>query len=171
MIRKPSPAGFSLIELLIYFSILTILLLAAGGALFNVIEGKVRADNQQEITSNARLALEVMTEAIRQATEINSPDSGGESSILSLQSIALNDVVTFDVVAGVLRIKEGTTTAVPITSGGLEVTNLTFTNTSFSDAPSTIRINLTLKTRTDSARQEYGRTHNFLTTVTSRYND
>lgn len=71
MIKKNK--GTTLIEFLIYITIVGIILTAAGAIVLNVLFGKAKLGAIEEVSQNGRLSLEKMADTIRNAESINSP--------------------------------------------------------------------------------------------------
>lgn len=71
MIKKNK--GTTLIEFLIYITIVGIILTAAGAIFLNVLFGKAKLMSIEEVSQNGRLSIEKMADTIRNAEAINSP--------------------------------------------------------------------------------------------------
>lgn len=158
--------GFTLIEFLMYISIVGIILVVASAVGFNVLFGKAKLAAIEEVSQNARFSLERIASAVYGAEAINSPVPGAASSALSLQmaDVAKNPTI-FDVSEGILRIKEGGGAATPLTSDEVAVSSLTFSNVSYANAPGAVRIAITLRFYNPANRQEYNFEKTFYTTA------
>lgn len=161
--------GFTLIEFLLYTAIVGTVLLAAGAVTFNVLFGKAKLAALGEVSQGGRAAMEQMSFTIRNATEINSPATGANTTSLSLQVAdpAKNPTV-FNLQNGILQITEGASAPVAITSSALNITGITFTNASSANASSTMRIQLTVAYRNATGQQEYNVQRTFYTTANRR---
>jgi len=159
--------GFTLIELLIYIGILAMVLVSTGGFLWNIIFGNIKETSYQEVLENGQFVLAKLTQEIKRAKGINSPAPANSSSSLSLAmtSVASNPTV-FDLVDGKLRITKGVSGPYLITSDQVVVSNLKFTNLSYSDTPGTLRIEMTLNHNNPGNRIEYEASINLKSTVT-----
>lgn len=161
--------GFTLIEFLLYTAIVAAVLLAAGAVTFNVLFGKAKLGALAEVSQGGRAAMEQISFTTRNATAINSPATGANAASLSLQvADSIKNPTVFDVQNGILRIKEGATAAVSITPSSLDITGITFTNASTATASSSLRIQLTVKYRNSTGRQEYNVQQTFYTTANRR---
>lgn len=160
--------GFTLIEFLIYFFILGIILVVTGATMFNIISSKVKLETVQETTQNARTAMELIADRVRNAQSMSDPAGGatGSTLVLTMEDAAKNPTV-FDVVSGVLQITEGSSSPVAITSEQVQAT-FSVTNVSYPDAPGSVRVMLTIASSDVTGRREYTSTENFYTTVTIR---
>lgn len=120
--------GSSIIETLLYIALLATITATLVTFLVNILRREAKVITIMEVNQNARFALEKMDATIRNAKDATSPtDGGGTGSTLSL-TMPDTSVVSFQVTDGVLTMKQGAAAAVPITSDGVRVSNLSFTN-------------------------------------------
>lgn len=150
-------SGFTLIELLLYVSIAATMLLAISILFSVLLSGRVKNQTIAEVNEQGVLAMQIMTQAVRNADSINLPSAGASASTLSLvmPTPAQNPTV-FDLTSNVIRTTEGAGSAVPLTnSTRVTVSSLTFQNLSLSGTPGTIRIQFTLTHINPSGRNEY----------------
>jgi len=167
--NKRKKSAFTIIEFLIYFTILTTLILVVVSVSFQVIKSKTKLETTQNVTQNARLILEKIVDSIHNAESINSPSIGQSSNSLSLSFIDnFKNPTIFDVSSGVLRIKEGGGAIIPISSTTVLISDIIFTNMSYDNTHGTIRIQLTVNSSSTSVEQEYLHTETFYTTATIR---
>lgn len=93
--------------------------------------------------------MERMMQEIRAAEGINLGGStfGSHPGVLSLAtSVPATNPTIFDVSGGVLRMTQVCVSApVPLTSSGLSVTNLVFTNLSVNNRTTNVRVSLTVE--------------------------
>lgn len=158
--------GFTLVEFILYIGIVGIVLLVAGAIGLNVLFGKAKLMTIEEVSQNARFALERISERVRNAEAINSPAPSTSASTLSLKMASSTQNPTiFDFSHGVIRITEGAGSTVNLTSSEIIVTNLQFSNISYPNTPGTLRIELRLKLVNPENRQEYNFEKTFYTTA------
>lgn len=143
--------GFTLIELILYVAIITIVMGALIPFAWSVIEGSAKSSVEQEVSSQARYVSERIKYEIRNANDINS---------ISAQSIDLNTdtnaTTVIDLSAGKVRIKYGAGIPVNINSNDTNVTNLTFTDYQSADAKTKhIQFSFTIDDNYAGSRQEY----------------
>lgn len=141
--------GFTLIETILYLAITGIII--TGLVLFGVTISNSRAKNYvaQEVQANGRVALDLISQKIRAANGVNVGASvfNTDPGILSLsmadggKNPTIIDLTAND---GILRIKEGASAAVSITSNEVKITNLVFTDLSSTSARENVRVNLTI---------------------------
>lgn len=148
--------GFTLIELLIYIAIVGLILVLMVGFFWDIILVNIKEDSYQEVQQNGRFALDRIEKEIKKASGINSPVMGNSAYSLSLvmANPSLNPTI-FDLNNGQLRITQGNSSPVELTTDQVIVTNLQFTNLSYQNTPGTIRIEMTIENLNPENRPEY----------------
>ena len=146
-----SMRGFSLMELIVYFTIFSIIG-TLGLAVFNyAIKGRTVIREMTEVHTSTQRAMEQVIERVRFSQAVN-----GASSTLNLQmaSSTINPTI-FDLNSGAIRIKEGTGSATDITPSAVYVTDLSFTHV-INPAPSSssVQISITIGYTRNSAAKE-----------------
>lgn len=127
------PRGVSIIELIIYVALASVILLAMGTFTIDVLLGRQKVaviDKQKQTT---RVAWDRMNREIERAIGINVGSStfGSHPGVLSLiEPDAANNPTVFDVSSGRLRMTQGANPAIFLTPANITVSNLTFTNLS-----------------------------------------
>lgn len=165
--------GFTLIETLIYIAIIGVVLTGFVGYSINISNSREKAYVVEEVQSNARIALELISQKIRMADSVNTGSSTFDSDpgVLSLAMDAgsinptIFDLNTDD---GILRIKEGASSAVNITSDEVNFTNLVFTDQTGTSGRGNIKIEITVEFNTDAEGQAYSYTKSLETSVSLR---
>lgn len=110
-----------------------------------------------------------LTQTIRNAESINSPSTGANSPNLSLNTIISgNNPTVFDIGSGAIRIKEGGSSAIPLSNYRVTASGLSFLNLSRSSTPGAIRISFTLASSVNNGKNEYVYTKNFVGSATLR---
>jgi Tfp pilus assembly protein PilW len=138
---KSAAKGTSLIELIIYISILSIVLLSMTVFLVSnkKMEGRYKAMTEVEIQGAEIMRL--VTQAIRNAQSVGSPAIGTNGPSLSLVvSAPAKNPTVFDLAGGKVRMKEGSASATDLNSGQVSISNLNFKNMSSANAPGSIRV-------------------------------
>lgn len=139
--------GFTLVELMIYITIISIFLVSAIQFSVAVLQAGEKARIQTEVQQNARFAMERIRREIRTADDVNTGAStfGAHPGVLSLaHDDVVSDPTIFDVSSGALRIKQGTGSPTNLTSSRVEVTNFVVQNRSVAGRTRNIQIQLTL---------------------------
>jgi Tfp pilus assembly protein PilW len=161
--------GFTLIELLLYTAISATLLLAISIFLSMLLQSQTKNQTIVEVEQQGTMAMQIITQTIRNATAINSPAQGTSASLLSENVLDISKSPTiFDLLSGVLRIKEGAGSAISLTNNRVAVSNLTFQNLSRPGTPGTIRIQFTVSYINLGGRNEYNYTKTFLGSASIR---
>jgi len=148
--------GFTLIELLIYITILSLILVSVIGFFLNMISSNIKENSYQEVQQNGRFAMTKISQEIKKAIGINIPAPGSSSSSLSLvmANPSLNPTI-FDISGSKLRITQGSSAPVELTTDQVIVNNLQFTNLSYTGTPGTIRIEMIVNNLNPANKNEY----------------
>jgi type II secretory pathway component PulJ len=147
------PPGFSLLEVLVYISLLTVVGLALVGFATRIIRSNSEAQLKAQVLDNARSAMALMTKEIRHANGVYDPTS----TLLSHPG-QLSLATTFDPPADeqetyvdfyldderLYRKREGSAAEL-ITAEKVRVTNLTFTYLQQTLAVPAVQITLTVE--------------------------
>lgn len=169
LLISSSCSGFTIIELLLYVAIASILLLASSLFLSVLLESRVKNQTIAEVEGQGAAVLHILTQSVRNAESINAPSPGASASSMSLATIVLgNSPTVFDLSLGTFRMKEGSSLAIALTNTRVIVSNLTFTNLSRSSTPGTVRIRFTVTSVNTSGRNEYSFSKIFTTSATLR---
>jgi type II secretory pathway pseudopilin PulG len=161
--------GFTLVEFMVYTALAGLVFGLMLGVYLNVFNVYAKSYVAAEVNQNARFAMDVMAGRIRNAESINSPSAGSTSSSLSLEmATSALDPTVFDLSSGVLRIKEGASATVDLTSSEVTVSALTFSNLSYTDTPGTIRIEMTVEFVNTGGTHQYDFARTYYETVNIR---
>ena len=169
-----SSAGFTLVEMLIYLAIIGTI--SAGFIRYSVsiTDSQGKTYVAQEVQANVRTAFNVMSAHIKAANGINTGAStfGSDPGVLSLSmddSSKSPTIINLTADDGVLQVKEGSSTAVPITSDEVQITNLVFTNLSQSGERAHVRIQMTIAINNDGVESRiYTYSKTLQTSVSTR---
>lgn len=164
-----SQRGYTLIELLLYITILGSLLGAVAGFYAVTQSTQAKAQVISEVDQQGAMVIEAITHTIRNANGINTPAAGVTSAVasLSMPSAPSNPTI-YDVSGTSLRIKQGTATTVLLTSPSVRVTNLAFRNLTRGSTDGALQVSFTLSSTNLSNRSEYSYQKSFTTTVALR---
>lgn len=124
-LRKSS--GFTLIELILYITLVAIFITGAIFFAWDIVYGREKAFQQQIVEQNGRAALSRISYEIRRASDINTVSA----TSIELENGA-NDT-TVSLVSGTIQITTGGAGPYALTSNQVEITNLTLTDLSSSD--------------------------------------
>ncbi|NMB48661.1 hypothetical protein GYA13_04450 [Candidatus Kuenenbacteria bacterium] len=149
--------GFTLIELVFYLSIAAIMLLSIAG-LFGVIsEMRLRQQVALTVEEEGRQVLDYILQTIRNANSLNIPLPNNTSPSLSASINGVSNL--FDLSNNRLRLTEGVSQPIFLTSGQIVVSNLTFQNLANSSTKDNIRVQfeLTYLNATSRSAYDYGK--------------
>lgn len=114
--------GYTLLETVVYVSILAVIVVLALGSILSIYQAYGKIKVERKLTQNADVALERMIRAIRAAT---TTDAG--ASVFGLNPGALKiGNTTFAISANTLQVKEGGAAFQNLTTSDVKVNNLIF---------------------------------------------
>ncbi len=161
--------GFTFIELLLYVAIVALLLVMVINLFFGLGHARMKQQTVAEVEQQGYAAVAQMTQAIRNAKTVSSPTASTASSSLTLSTYtATTSPTTFDLASSSLRVTEGTSTSVYLTSPQVVVTNLSFTNLTASTTEGSVRIQFTISHATSSSRYDSNYSTTFYATASVR---
>lgn len=169
MIISSKQSGFTLIEMLLYIALSSIMLLALTQFFGLALSVRIKAQSVAEVEQQGTAVMKAMTQIIRNASSITAPTAGAASSSLTIiVPTGAKSPTVFDLSNGVLRITEGANGAVNLTDNRVALTNLQFSNLSGTAERGTVRIQFTLSRLNVSSTNEYDYTQNFIGSATLR---
>ena len=148
--------AFTLIELVLYLGIVSFMVVIITVFYGLVLQARVKNQVMLEVNSQGAYVMQMMAQSVRNAQDVNLPVAGGSGDVLSLQvSDSAKDPTVFDLLSGVLRVKEGVGSEVDITSSRVVVSDLLFKNLSQGTEPSSVQISFLLSSYNPEGRNEY----------------
>lgn len=141
-----SNQGFTLIELLLYSSLTSIVIVVMSAVAINTAFGDTKNQAIEIVNHNAHLSLQNVIRTVKNAESIIVPVVGATSSNLVLTADGSGDQIAFSVSSGTLSVREGTQPAVTISSVAVEVTDITFSNVSYSENTGVVSVVMTVQT-------------------------
>ncbi len=147
LFKKQKNRGFTLTETVIYVAIFSIFVLGIASFSSNMTKARLSSQIILEVNNQGNQIINLITQTIRNSTEVTSPALGMTGSSLSVNS------VTFSETGGVLFITEGSEDPLALTNNKVIISNLIFSNLSQPSSPETVQIRFTLG-NVDSVRQE-----------------
>jgi len=167
---RTTPKGFTLIELILYVAIASILLTVISLFLSTVIKSRLKQQSMTEVESQGLQIMEQITRTIRSAETINSPTSGNNSNTLSLgMSNGSQNPTVFESSGSQIQITEGTGSPIALSNGRVNISNLDFKNLSRADTPGLIQVEFDLDHVNNSGRNEYTFSKSFSTSSSLRH--
>jgi type II secretory pathway component PulJ len=136
--------GFTLIELLLYVSMSAVILFTIVIFISSLLEARVRNQTVATVNQEGNRVISLITQIVRNSITINSPTTGSEASVLSLNTgVVGKDPTVFNLVNGVIMMTEGANTGVAITSNLVIISNLNFRNLSRPGTPGNVDVTFT----------------------------
>jgi Tfp pilus assembly protein PilW len=137
--------GFTLIELLLYMSLSVIVIFTTSMFLITLLESRVKNQTIATVDLEGNQAMTIITQTLRNAVSINSPVTGTDSAVLSLETEnALNNPTVFSLSGGVITMQEVGNLPVALTSNLVIISNLNFRNLSRPGTPGNVDVNFTV---------------------------
>jgi prepilin-type N-terminal cleavage/methylation domain-containing protein len=162
--------GFTLIEMLLYLAILSVVVLAFSAALSLSFTSRIKANTIAEVEQQGDQTMNLITQNIRNAASITAPAAGILASSLTLtEYVAGNSPTVFDQSGNTMRITEGAVSPINITSNRVIVSGLSFQNLSRPSTPGIIQIKFTLTHINPSNRGEYTYSKTFTSSASLRW--
>jgi len=173
--RKLSQKSFTLIEILVYIGVLSIIILVLVSFVLWFLHSNTKAKVMREVLDNARRAMEIMTYEIKGAESIYTPTSifdshPGQLSLETSKYLPEGEETTyidFYLCDTQLCLKKESQDAVVLTLDNVEVSNIVFTLI-VSGEVSSIQIDLKIDYKNPADRPEYRASVNLTSTASLR---
>lgn len=167
---KRKSVGFTLIELLLYIAIASFILLSISVAISFMFRSRIKSQAITEVFDQGNYALEMITQKTRNSIKINTPATSTSATSLSIvmATSSINPTI-FDLSGGVIRIKEGASSSISLTSPRVVASNIIFDNLSRDLTPGIIRVQFTLSHANPTGRSEYNFTKTFYGSAIIKY--
>lgn len=164
--------GFTLIEVLVYIAVLTIIVLAISSLLIWAIRSGAKAKAMRETLNNAERAMAIMVHETKEAKGIYTPTSlfdahPGQLSLETTKYSSLEEetiFLDFYLCQDKLCLKKESQDPFVLTSDSVEISNLVFSEVFSGQAPS-LQIDLIVSYKNPQNRPEYSASVNLRSTV------
>lgn len=170
MRRSPTQKGFTLLELVIYITLVVGILVTATTFAWNIVNSRTKAFAVQEVQQNGRYIMDKITQTVRGAQDITTPGTGTSGTTLEVvvRDVA-KDPIIFVLSGGELSMSAAGGTTYNLHSGAITVSVLQFTNVSSTDdASRNVQVQLTLEHKNPENRSEREFSETFITTIELR---
>lgn len=129
-------------------------------------DARIKNQTVNEVDTQGTYAMDYITQTVRNATSITAPAiaTSGTSLTVVVPTASLSPTI-FSLSGNALQVKEGTGTAVSLTSSMVQVTSLSVKNLSRSGTSGIVQISFTLNRVNPSGRAEYDYSRTFTTSV------
>ncbi len=147
--------GFSLLELIIYTAILSVMMVVISNTFIGLLKGRGQAEARNEVNSAIRFATEQIRQDIKGASAVVTPTTSGST----LQMTVGVTPVTYDVLLGQLRRNDNGTIATT-TSANIIVSTPIFTrlenrNATFDTTTTSVQVEMTFRYNSPSSGWTY----------------
>ena len=154
-VKRHAHQGFSLVEMLIYVSILSLMLVVIINTIGTLTSSLRRIKSTKAIESSSIAVLERVIRETRDATSVNGAQSvlGSNPGTLSLNSKDINGnarTVLFSVIGGRLHVTENGVDQGPLTQGEITIQNIVFQSTTTQNSTG-IKVDLKMSAGTSTA--------------------
>lgn len=171
-ISKLKQSGFTLVEAIIFIAIFSIILVAVINVAVNASVARNKNYVASEVHQNARVILDFLSQRIRAANGVNIGASTFNTNpgvlSLSMATAGVNPTIfDRDSSSQGLRITEGVSSPLIITTNTVKLTKLVFKNVTGNSSRESIRIIITLEYANPSDPQ-FSYSYDFQTTVSLR---
>lgn len=167
--KKAKNTGFTLIEMLIYISLASLVLLAIAGFFQISLSSRVKSKTIAEVEQQGIQILNLINQYAINATAINSPGVGSSGNSLSLQMPdAGSNPTVFSFGSGDLLVTEGVSPSVTLNSSNVEVNSVKFENLSQANTPGLIRVEISLSHVNNSNQPEFYWDKTFYSSISLR---
>ncbi len=164
-----APSGYTLIELLLYISIVGVLLTTATIFFGTVADARIKNQTISEVNQQGVAVLELIAQTVRNANTITAPSAGttANSLTVTVPNASLSPTI-INLNGTTLQIKEGAASAVPLTNSKVQVSTLQFKNLSRSGTPGVVQISFVVSRLNPANRNEYAYQKTFTATAALR---
>lgn len=162
--------GFTLIEMLLYVGLASIILLVTSVFLGMLLESRIKNQTVAEVEGQGIQVMQAVAQTVRNAEAINSPTAGNSANSLSLDVVNVaNDPTVFSLSGGQVEIKEGANTAINLTNSRVMVSDLNFENLSRTGTPGNIQISFTITHVNPEGKNTYSYSKSFISSASLRH--
>jgi type II secretory pathway pseudopilin PulG len=168
--NKNTCKGFTLVEMVLYVALCSILLLSLSTFLSFLLQSRVKSQSIAEVNQQGFQMMQFMTQAIRNGKTVTSPLDASTSTTLSITTaVPLLSPVVFSASGTSLMIQEGSGKQVKLTNSRVAVSSLVFQNISTAtNTEKTVKISFVLSYTSSSTKQEYVYSKLFQSSATLR---
>lgn len=169
VVRLLSKKGFSLLELLIYLAILSVLVVVIANIFISLSKSNGQSQAKSEVNSAIRFASELLRQDIKNASVITTPSAGAGTTSSSLTLTRGASTITWNTSAGILRrTLDGVVsnvTNINVLVGAPTFTRIENINPVFNTTNVSIGVNMTFSY--NSASPDWAYTDSLQTTINS----
>ena len=161
--------GVTLIELLLYVSMVGVIVGTSIVLLITVQESSTKNDSLVLVEEHGNYIIETITQAVRRADSVTGLVQGATSTTLTLvmSESAINPTV-FELASSTVQVTEGGGTTAPLLPVEVQASRLLFRNTTSTTSNAVIEIELSLLRVSSSTRNEFDYNEDFYGVASTR---
>lgn len=169
--KRNNSAGFTLVEILLYVSIISVMLTVISIFMFSVLQSQAKFKTISEVDQQGIQIVQSITQSIRNANSITVPSQGATEQTLTLGFLdSVKNPTVFNSDGTNIQIKEGINSIFPLTNSKVIISGLSFSNVSKTNTPGIVKFQFTLTHINSSGRNEYDYSKTFYGSTSLRYN-
>ncbi len=155
--RPERSEGFTLVELLLYVTIASAILMVISLFLGALLQSRIKNQTMAEVEQQGAQAMYTILRVARSADSINTPSTGSTTGTLALSipAIPANNPSSVSLSSGAIMITEGLGSPIALTNNQVTVSNLSFENVSRVGTSGSVRVSFTITYNNPSGRNEY----------------
>lgn len=163
-IKKLNNRGVTLLEVLLYVVLATIILGAIVAFIFSFSSTSAKSDLIRDINKQGSFAIDSVLKEIRLADGITTPSASSTSNSLEINQGSTTVSVVLN--SNKIGITRGTSSEEFVTNSSVYVSNLSFVNLSKSGTNGTIQVSFDIEDNASSSRFEFSYSESFLSSAT-----
>lgn len=142
----------TLVETLIYITLLTMMLIFLMAVLYQIIEGGQQAKEVAALETEASFIMQKTGWALGNVQSIEQPPASSTASTLSVSKYAFSqNPLVIDMQSGTIRLSRAGGEAVPLSSSRVRATELVFTHLpAIGNAPAGVKVHFSLEIASSS---------------------
>ncbi|MBD3280814.1 hypothetical protein GF389_04805 [Candidatus Dojkabacteria bacterium] len=156
--------GITLIEILLYLSISSIVLLSVSVFVTSILKSRVKNESIVLVNEEASQIISQLQTEISQADQINSPVKGTSASSLEFQ-IAGDPIETISLQTNTVVYTITGNSGIALNSSNTNITSLNFTRMNATNDNESIKVEFTMERNNPNNLNEYDFSKTFYTTV------
>lgn len=167
---KKLMAGFTTLEVMIYLMMTTVVIASTSFLLIQFVRIHTRMQVITQVEEQGMQILHIITQNLRNAEGVNATPSGGQTPSLTMDMVDnAIDPMSFHILSGTFRMKEGPGSPIPLSTANVLPSNLAFQNLAVDNTThGSVRVSFTLTYNNSSNRPEYDYSKTFYATATVR---
>ncbi len=163
-------SGFTLVEMLLYMAILSVILFALSSFAFMSFQSRIKNQTIAEVEQQGNQIMDIILQTVRNSAAINSPAVQASGTSLSVNTyFGATTPTVFALSGSNIQMTEGAGSAVNLTGGRVAASVVSFSNLSESGAPGMVRAQFTLTYINNAGTNEYDFNKTFYGTASLRW--